>query len=148
MLAVGSFVSISEKDRDKEKTQTIYRLVSYEVTTVELNEFAPFAGCNLSHATIAKGWGHYLHEVVMTLLLESFESTTLKLQVAFVMSEQQLDEREFEGADGIGIFKVVQYQSDNKPLGKIFFGFPDWSPEYPLMEASHLMIVFDGLSIE
>ena len=71
----------------------------------------------LSHAPIAEGWRRYLNEVVMTLSLESFESATLKLQVAFVMSEQELDTREFQRADGIDILKVVRYRSDNKPLG-------------------------------
>jgi hypothetical protein len=33
-----------------------------------------------------------------------------------------------------------------KNFGGIVFGFPDWSPEYPLMEASYSMVVFDGLS--
>ena len=31
-------------------------------------------------------------------------------------------------------------------MGETFFGFPDWSPEYPLIEASYSMVVFDGLS--
>ncbi len=57
MLAVGSFVSISENDGEhKEETQTIYRLVSDEATTVERNKFAPFSVCNLSRAPIAEGW--------------------------------------------------------------------------------------------
>jgi hypothetical protein len=142
MLAVGTFVSVG----DKEKTK-IFRIVSYKATTVTLNEFAPFAVTNLpSRAPIAEGWGRYLNELVMMSSLESFESESLKLEVAFVMSEQELEEREFQRADGIDTLKVVRYRSDNQPLGETFFGFPDWSPEYPLIEASYSMVVFDGLS--
>jgi hypothetical protein len=149
MLAVGTFVTVLDEkkgEKQEEKTTTIYRLVEYEGTTLTLNEFAPFAGCNLSRAPIAEGWGRYLNEVVMTSSLESFESATIIVQVAFVMSEQELEEREYQRADGIEILKVVRYRNDNQPIGKSFFGFPDWSPEYPLMEASYSKVVFDGLS--
>jgi hypothetical protein len=146
MLAVGSFVSLIDVDEFEVETRTIYRLVSYKATTVELNEFAPFARCNLSRAPITEGWGRYLNEVVMTSSLESFESATLRIEVAFVMSEEELQSREFQRADGVDILKVVRYRDDNKPLGKSFFGFPDWSPDYPLMEASYSLVVFDGLS--
>ena len=117
MLAVGTFVSVLNEKEGEEETRKIFRIVSYEATTVTLNEFAPLAGRNLSRAPIAEGWGRYLNEVVMMSSLESFESTTLKLQVAFVMSEQELAEREFQRADGSDILKVVRYRSDIKPLG-------------------------------
>jgi hypothetical protein len=78
------------------RKRTIYRRVAYEWMTLMLNEFAPFTKCNLSHAPIAEGWGHCLNKVVMTLSLKAFESATTNVQVAFVMSEQELQEREFQ----------------------------------------------------
>jgi hypothetical protein len=41
---------------------------------------------------------------------------------------------------------VIRYRRDNTPLSETFFGFSDWFPEHPLIEASYAMIVFDGLS--
>jgi hypothetical protein len=55
--------------------------------------------------------GRYLNEVVMISSVESFESESLKLQVAFVMSERELEEKEFQRADGIDTLKVVRYRS-------------------------------------
>ena len=146
MVAVGTFVSVYDEEGREEETRKLFRIVSYKGTMLTLNEFVPFAVCSLSRAPIAEGWGRYLNEVVMTSSLESFESGTLKLQVAFVMTEKELTKREFQRADGMDILKVVRYRSDNQPLGESFFGFPDWSPEYPLIEPSYSMIVFDGLS--
>jgi hypothetical protein len=146
MVAVGtSFVSVLYKEGEEEPRKSFW-IVSYESTMVTLNKFAPLAVCHLRRAPITEGWGRYLNEVVMTSSLKSFESATLELQVAFVMTEKELEVREYQRADGSDILKVVQYRSDNQPLGESFVGFPDWSPEYPLIEVSYSMIVFDGLS--
>jgi hypothetical protein len=59
---------------------------------------------------------------VMISSVESFESESLKLQVAFVMSERELEEKELQRADGIDTLKVVRYRSDNQPLGGTFLG--------------------------
>jgi hypothetical protein len=92
MVAVRTFVSVFYKEGEEE-TRKIFEIVSYEATMVTLNEFALFAGCNLSRAPIVERPGNYLNEVVMTLSLELFESATLNLQVALVMSEQELQAR-------------------------------------------------------
>jgi hypothetical protein len=58
MLAAGTFGSVCYEKEGEQETNKIFRIVSYEATTVTLNKFVPFAVSNLlSRAPIAEGRG-------------------------------------------------------------------------------------------